>query len=152
MYPDAVFLALVRNGFAVCESYLRRGGDVQSIASLYSAVCGKMVSDSEAYANYHIIKYEDLVADTLETVKRVFALAELDAGEVSKLRLVVRGGGKAEGHSGGEARELAWYSWEEFADIVTPEYDRRQLTSLSDSDRQAFLLGARESMAYFGYA
>jgi len=110
-----------------------------------------MISDAKKYSNYHIIKYEDLVTNTIETVTKIYNLAELDINKVNKLRLVIRKGERTEAHTGGEAEELAWYTWEEFKDIITPKFDKKQISSLPDSVKSEFLSYAKDSMKYLGY-
>lgn len=39
MYPDATFIALVRNGLAVCEGHLRRGRKLEEITKNYERAC-----------------------------------------------------------------------------------------------------------------
>ncbi|MGH2522290.1 MAG: glycosyltransferase [Anaerolineales bacterium] len=46
MYPDARFIALVRNGLALCEGFMRRGWAAEDFGALYEAVCQKMLHDA----------------------------------------------------------------------------------------------------------
>ena len=38
IYPDATFISLVRNGFALCEGYVRRGWNAEKVGKMYNDV------------------------------------------------------------------------------------------------------------------
>jgi|GEM_PF-6949900 len=101
MYPDATFISLVRNGLAICEGHKRRGASVEQIGRLYGTVCSQIILDAERLPNFHIIKYETLISDTLATIKKMYELTGLDGTRVDKFRLVVNRGERGSGHTGG---------------------------------------------------
>lgn len=154
MYPDATFFGLVRNGFAICESHIRRWGKpAHEVGALYKAVCERMIRDAEEYPNFHLVKYEDIVSDTAQASATVFELADLDKSLVEKFRLVINKGKGSTERTGGEATELQWYSWNEFAEVVTPKMNMEQVEYMSEHKeiRESFLESAGPSMKHFGY-
>lgn len=71
MYPDATFFGLVRNGLAVCEGHIRRGSTATSYGRLYANVCGQIIADTNRLPNFHLIRYEELTLNTLDTIEQV---------------------------------------------------------------------------------
>ena len=61
MYPDATFIALVRNGLALCEGFVRRGWNARDFGILYDRVCRRMLEDARSVSNYNIVRFEDLL-------------------------------------------------------------------------------------------
>ena len=113
-----------------------------------------MLRQKERYSNYHIIKYEDLVSNTLETITKIYGFADLKINKVKKFRLVVKKGGYRESHTGGHVEkdgELVWYPPEEFEDFISPKYNKNQISSLSDKKKNEFLSLAQYCKEYFGY-
>jgi len=147
MYPDATFFGLVRNGLAVCEGHVRRGGSAEGYGRLYAAVAGRIAADAERLDNFHIVRYETLTTDTLETVADVFAKSRLDPTAVEKFRLVVGDGAR----TGGSAERLEWYTPEAFAEVVAPRFNEEQIRKLPGAARDAFLRHAGDAMRQLGY-
>jgi hypothetical protein len=151
IYPDAVFLCLMRNGYAVCEGHLRRSSSVEKVGRLYQIVGQQMISDAVRYKNYHIIKYEDLVLSPEKLVSKIYRLCELEQKRVGKFRLTVRKGQKAQGHAGGEATDLVWYERKEFFMRLSPDFNEKQIKALSSSNKREFLTYAKKVMQHFEY-
>lgn len=147
IYPDAVFLGLVRNGLASCEGHVRRGKSAAEYGRLYSQVCGRIADDEERMRNFHLLRYETLTSDVLAAASDLYELSNLDSSRVSEFRLVVGDNGR----TGGEAERLAWYTPAEFSSIITPSLDEEQSNKLSTRDRDAFLREAGSAMERLGY-
>jgi hypothetical protein len=80
-YPDATFIAMVRDGFALGEAYLRRGPSrsAEEFGHVYNAVAGQMIADSETLPNYHLVRFEDLFSAQLPHVlEQLYGQAGLD--------------------------------------------------------------------------
>lgn len=147
MYPDATFFGLVRNGLAVCEGHVRRGGSADAYGRLYAAAAGRIAADAARMENFHIIRYETLTTHTLETVADMYAASGLELAAVRKFRLVVGEGGR----TGGSADRLEWFTPEEFAGVVKPTIDAEQIEKLPAVARDAFLRRAGDAMSQLGY-
>lgn len=155
MYPDATFIALVRNGFALCEGHIRRGTHSARIAKLYEEGCRKIISDSKSIKNYHIFRYEDLLNEPLDTLKRIYECADLDVNQVSKIRLVtvkvITGDGKHEYVHGTDREELIWYDLEDFGRHLHSDVNENQIRRLTEEQKQIILGHARDILEYFSY-
>ena len=90
-FPDAYFIAIVRNGYAVSEGIIRKrkyDSDRPQFEGLYTAVDEAaeqwfrantiMISHEKFLRRYKIIKYEDLVETPKDTLSSVLDFCELD--------------------------------------------------------------------------
>lgn len=155
MYPDATFIALVRNGLAVCEGHIRRGIDAAAIAAHYEKGCQQMLTDRDRIPHYHIIKYEDIVADPLEALKKIYAYAGLDHGQVDKIRLetkaVLQPDGRHAYIHGTQEKTLLWYDISEFHRHLADDANANQIGRLSDAEKNIIREHAGNSLRYFDY-
>ena len=156
IYPDATFLALVRNGLALCEGYVRRGWTAGDAGRLYETVCQKMIQDSRTIPNYHILKFEEMVSDPVGFMKDIYAYAGLDFAKVQKVRLQAKKSMNEDGtrsytFGGSKDRETHWFTLEELRNYVRKGVNENQIDRLSIQDRDAFLKQARRSMEILGY-
>jgi len=150
MYPDATFFGLVRNGLAVCEAHVRRGITARAYGKLYARVCGQLAADARRLPNFHLVRYENLANETIDTAQQVFQLAGLDGTRVEKFRLVVGNEGNQQ-RTGGTASDLAWYTPREFSETIATGIDEEQICRLSPHDRDDFLREAGDVMEILGY-
>jgi hypothetical protein len=79
----------MRNGLALCESYLRRNISRTPIeaARIYNYITTRIIEYSQKYSNFHIIKFEDVLTNPNKTAEQVYSLAALDSAKVDKIRL-----------------------------------------------------------------
>jgi len=121
MYPDAIFLALVRNGLAVCEGYVRRGFSADRVGEIYKNVAEKMIAYNEQMPNYFLLKYEDMVQNPYDFMRMIYEHANLDINQVKKVRLqskkIMSADGKRSRIKGGN-RQVFWYESSELSTTV----------------------------------
>lgn len=155
MYPDATFIALVRNGFAVCEGHKRRGDDIAEIARNYESGCSKMIQDQKRIPNYHIMRYEDIIEKPLESLNEIYSCAGLDVSLVRKIRLETKPVIRSDGHHGfihgTNRKELVWYDADEFHRHFINDANSNQIERLSEEEKQTIVKFARESLSHFSY-
>jgi len=155
MYPDAVFIALVRNGFAVCEGMIRRGWEVGKASVMYEKVCQRMISYSKSLPNYHILRFEHMISDPVSFIRQVYSYAKLDLGLVPNFRIQAKKSMDKNGSRrymfGQKDRELHWVHIEQLNNYFRKDVDKNQLLALSPSHKEIFLSHARKSMEYFCY-
>lgn len=155
MYPDATFLALIRNGLAVCEGHLRRGASIHRISKNYSKSCKKIIYDSKFIDNYHIIKFEDIINNPVEQIDRICSYSNLDFDKLKKIRLetkpVMTKGGIREFSNGASKRELIWYKLNELGKYFNPNVNDNQIDRLSESQKQIIIFNSGEVLRYFSY-
>lgn len=155
MYPDATFIGLVRNGLALCEGHIRRGADPVRIASRYEKGCQKMIDDSNRMRSFHLIRFEDLINQPMDSLRRIYEWVGLDIGLVRKIRLetkqVLTEEGRHEFVHGTGQRELVWYDLEDFGRHFRRDVNKNQMRRLTDGQKQVILELAYSSLQHFGY-
>ena len=155
MYPDAVFFALVRDGLAMCEGRVRRGQTAADFGQEFVRVVERMYQLQTEMSNYHVLRFEDMTADPLGFLKKLYHLAGLDVGQLKKVRLLARPITTKEGDrkvtmKGGD-RRISWYSFDELTAYIRPEINTNQRTLLSKEDRETFMRLAGPTMEKAGY-
>ncbi len=160
MYPDATFIGLVRNGFAVCEGHMRRGHSLETIAQRYEQGCQQMLADARDLPRYHIVRYEDLVARPQEMLREVYRMADLDIGQIQKVRLQTKRVMRADGTHAlardakaqdARFKEVVWYGLDEFGKHFKNDANANQIKRLTDEQRATILRMAGKSLQHFRY-
>jgi hypothetical protein len=154
MYPDAVFIGLVRNGLAICEGYIRRGGAAEKTAHIFKSVAEKMLQYQAQMPNYHMVRYEDMVTRPLEFIYKIYKYAGLDVKQLNKIRLqskkVMNYFGKRNLLKGSD-REVFWYKLSDLHQHIKPDINENQIRQLSVDDKAKFLSIAGGAMEKLGY-
>jgi hypothetical protein len=156
MYPDAAFIALVRNGLALCEAYKRRKGwSAETTAVMYRNVTQKILADTARYPHSYLIKFEDIVAHPRCSIAHVYDWLDLDLGAVCKIRLqnkhVLSKHGEHQLAHQGAFKELRWYRLDELERYFVQGVNQHQISRLSDKEQADFLRIAGGTMEALGY-
>ena len=155
MYPDAVFISLVRNGLALCEGYIRRGSSAGDFGKMYEQICQKMIKDETSLCNYHIVHFEDMLNDPIAFVEDIYAKVNLDLTQVKKFGLKAKSSMNKDGVRslmfGATEGERVWTSLEKLGDHLRADVDDNQIGRLRPEEIDEFLKFAGGSMKYFGY-
>jgi hypothetical protein len=156
MYPDATFFGLLRNGLAVCEGHLKRGQGAAGFGLVYHGVVSKMLVDARRFPNYHLIRFEDLLADPDGFVRRLYELAGLQIADVKQFRVERVPTAGADGRrrmrmGDGPALSVRWFPRSELRAHIAPDVNDNQIRRLSAHDAAAFLQTASDGMRSVGY-
>lgn len=155
IYPDATFIGLVRNGFALCEGHIRRGKSASEIARLYEKGCQKMIHDEMEIDNYHIYKFEDLIEKPQSTLQSIYKSAKLFPHKVDDIRFIttpVMTKAKERKYiHGTKSQKLVWYDWEKFHDFFQKDVNENQMDRLSESEINTIQKYAARSLEHFSY-
>lgn len=154
MYSDATFLGLVRNGFALCEGFVRRGFDPKDVGYMYNTVARQIIKSAAERTNYHLYYYEDMVENPLEFMKKIYTAARLDSDEVKKIRLQSKGIMQSDGkrvHLKGRDREVFWHEKADLHNFIKNDVNQNQILQLKKKDRDKFLSVAGGVMEELGY-
>ncbi len=156
MYPNATFIALIRNGLAVCEGAMRRGVEMQAIAQGYQLGCQHIIKQSQKYSNYHVFRYEDLVRFPAETSAKIYQAVNLDANEIKAIRLetkpVITKAGEHKNSLGTRQKQLIWYDKHNFSKHMRLDINENQIKRLEASHKEAILNYCHKSLQHFSYA
>ena len=155
-YPDAAFIGLVRDGFAVCEGQARRGLPLAEAARRYELGCRVLDEDGRGIARFHLMRYEDLLASPQAFLKELYEAAELDPRPVSHLRLESKAVMDADGErrlaGGTREKELLWYPLADFPRHLQGDANRHQRARLSPEEQERVASLCAWSLGRFGYA
>ena len=153
-WEDTNFVGLMRNGYAICEAWMRRGGQPDYIGRFYRWFGERMIADSTRYPKYTIVKFEDLIGDPFGVGEQLYAFANLEPSTVPKLRFkskrVLDEEGVHETRFGQENAKY-WFDRETVFELLDPSVSDNQISKLSPSDRSAFEAEALPVLKHFGY-
>jgi hypothetical protein len=155
MYPDATFVAMVRNGLALCEGFMRRGWSAQRFGQMYQTVGDQMLADARQLENYHVIRFEELVADPAATVQKVYGLAGLNVQDTEKFKLQAKKFMGQDGQRsyafGNQDKALVYAGLDELSGYLRQDVNDNQIARLAEADKTTFLREAQAAMSAFGY-
>ena len=155
MYPDATFIGILRDGLAVCESHLRKNRSAREIGMRYRVLGRKMQTDSRRFAHYQLIRFEDLMSDPIQSVRRLYDHAGLEFDKLRDVRMQIRRVIDEDGNhrlSGGAEWDVVWSDLDGLASHFQKDVNQHQINRLSAADRDAFLKEAGETMELLGYS
>lgn len=155
MYPDAVFIGLLRNGLAIAEGRQRRGYPLTQMAGDFKIIAGKMLEYEREMPNFHLMRYEDMVSDPPRFLQQLYRKVGLNLAEVPKIRVESRPITTRDGHhervQGDYDTQLFWYRPDELHQLVKPDINDNQIRQLSREDIKHFMAIAGEIMERLGY-
>ena len=155
MYPDSVHFGLVRNGLALCESRLRRKTfkEAGKFGILYDKIVDKFFEYEAKYPNFHLLKFEDLLANPKKFVHDLYDKAGLKYGDKIDLRLKAKKHINASGvhETAFQENSKYWIELNDFFNFVNPKINENQIAHLPVHDQQLFLKFAKKSMEHLEY-
>jgi hypothetical protein len=155
MYPQATFVALVRNGFALCEGFMRRGWSVERFGRLYHRVGQAMLNDVENRENYMLVRFEDMLADPVGELENICRHAHLDFDRIRRVRLQAKASMNQSGERkrtfGSTNREVQWFPPDQVRSRFRQDVNENQIARLSEEEKKQFLTFTRPLMERFGY-
>ena len=146
---------LVRNGLALCESRLRRKtfNDAGKFGILYEKIVAKFIEYEAKYPNFHLIRFEDLLADPKKFVNDLYDKAGLSYGNEISVRLKAKKHVNASGVHDTSLQEgnKYWVDMNNFFEFVNPNINENQIKRMPQKDQQEFLKFAGNSMEQLSY-
>lgn len=155
VYTDAAFVALMRNGYALCNGWMRRGMSAWQAGRLYRRIGQGMIERERCLSRYRIVKFEDVLRDPFGVAESIFAFIGVEPVRLPKLRLkvkkVLRDQTAHEVPFGAEGQKY-WTDATHIADVLDQHIDSRQAALLTRQDRLAFAKHAAPVLDHFGYS
>lgn len=155
IYPCVTFIALVRNGLALCESYIRRGWSAGKFGKMYNRVCQKMMEDAMELENYHIVRFEDMIDDPTSFVKDLYTITNLDLSKVESFGLKAKRSmgknGKRRFMFGEEKGQRIWIPFSNLEKYFRKDVNQNQIDQLEDREISEFLRYADRTMKSLDY-
>jgi len=156
MYPESCFFALVRHPFALYEGHKRHGisNSPAEFAEFYRRLAQRMIVDSQRFASYHIIRFEDILENPLAAMKQSYQQAGLKFEAVDKIRLKAKEHLHADGkrYSDYEVGKHYWFEFDQLDQIIEPAINIYQSHNLTNQEKDAIRSLAESCMTYFDYA
>lgn len=155
-FGNCNFVGLVRNGYAICESWLRNGGDAKLIGKKYRKIGEALIAQSETSKNFVVLRFEDVIEDIFVAAKEIYKLCSLSPVTLRRMRLKVkpvryRPNELKLKNAGYEMGRKYWMSRSEVREFVVRDISNRQEENLSSTNRSEFEGEAGPILKAFGY-
>ncbi len=154
IFPEVYNIGLVRDGYALCNGYTRRGMSASQFGTIYRKYINKIISDSKKLDNYHIVKFENMIKAPFETAKEIFQFLNLNPVKIEHIRLKSK---KTISYTGqhhakyGKENLHYWFNSFNIDQIINPEINSIQNQSLSKKQIQDFEEKAKPVLDYLSY-
>lgn len=154
IYKNIYFVGLVRNGYAICEGWIRRGKSAKVSGFRYRKYCQIMINDRKRIKNYKIIKFEDILKDPFQVATELYKFAKLKPISLDKLRfkskkvMMKNGNHKV---TFGKLDAKYWFDSKSIVDLINPNINKIQIKNLSNLDKTIFEREAKGILEYFQY-
>ena len=141
IYPDATFIAFVRDPRAICEGHMRRNTySAEVIANHCSNAMKAMINDSAGLPNYHLFKYEDVVANPEKSLD----ISDLDWVRMETKNIV--------GYQAAQdGKKLMWYRKNDFSQHLVRDANKNQIERLTVYQRTIIEDMCRDQMLALNY-
>ena len=156
MYQDATFFGLVRDPIALYESHLRHKitKSPEAFARYYNCLAGRMLADAARLKNYHLVKFEDILANPVSMIQKLYSLAKLDIHQLKKIRFRAKPHFMANGAHDTKytAFRHYWFDLENMYDILEPNINRYQINRLEANQQKRVAELTEKTRHKLGYA
>ena len=154
LYEDITYIGLVRNGYAVCNGWMRRGLSAKAAGRKYSSLVRRILDQQNSSERSILIKFEEMIRDPFGVARQVFHALEIEPADIPKIRLKAKGvltrTGEHEPRFGVEGTKY-WFGPEEILDVLDQEVNDRQEAALKPAARFAFENEAKGVLEMLGY-
>lgn len=158
MYPDAVFLALVRDPIPLYESHKRNGTPVSSspeaFASFYESMVWRIQADAQKWKSCRILRFEDILREPILSIQKIYSFAGLDISQVPQMRFKAKPHMRADGSHTTDFKEGRhyWFAYEEIPQMLEPEVNQYQVSKLPAGELERLRANTRAIRVELGYA
>ncbi|MFW2440081.1 MAG: hypothetical protein ACN4GR_11990 [Arenicellales bacterium] len=154
MYDEIYFVGVVRNGYAWCEGWMRRGGNAKTAGEFYQQYSDVMLNQANRLGRYKFIKLEDALTEPFGIAEELYKFTQLEPTTLPKLRLkskkVISDHGNHEVRYGNENSKY-WFDRDEIKGILDPGISDIQAARLDSENRAIFSSEALSALKKFGY-
>lgn len=153
-FPEVYFITLIRNGYAICEGWKRRGVTPKESGYLYARYAEQIIRDSECFPYYKIIAFEDVLSAPFDMAQSLFSFIREEPYTLDKLRIKVKNTlNQANEHKAhyGELNKKYWFTRESISEIIRYDINKVQHAGLSELDKTQFEQEAKDALRYFNY-
>ncbi len=130
---------LIRNGFALCEGWIRRGEKPKKAALTYIKYCNKVFEEIQKNDNNKIVYFSDIMSNPFESAFGLYRHLGLDPIRIPQLRLKSKSRIKEKGRGKKVYRKEGhhyWFNPDDIKNILDKNIDFIQASRLSKKDRK----------------
>jgi hypothetical protein len=154
VYPDLYFVSLIRNGYALCDGYIRRGKTAKEVGELYQQMADEFRRLSGMIKQFKMVRFEDVITDPFKVAQDLFLFSDVIPVNLKHIRLkskkVIRKSGKHAALYGDHGHKY-WFDPTTIHQILDPSVNQIQLSRMKPSMIADFNEHAADAMEYFGY-
>lgn len=154
VYPDLSLILLTRNGYALAESFSRRGKDIDDSARHYKEMAGLFDQYSEKTKKSKMIKFEDVIENPFKVANELFEFLDIKPTELELLRFKSKKIVNTKGEHNvtfGKENKKYWVSDQEVKDFIDPDVNKNQLKYINSDQISIFNNLSGEALSSFGY-
>lgn len=155
-FPNARTVCLFRHPFGLMESQLRTGRDPDKMLRVFREVWTSLINRCESDRDRHmLVRFEDVLADPLPTLKKLYTFLDLDLSEVPFIRLQHKphfGKSGKYRHSGEFNRQVTWYPREEIHKHLDASAPFNAIERLATVHKDEISATLGETAARLGYS
>lgn len=154
-YKESYYIGLMRNGYALCNGWMRRGYSAEQVGKVYNTIGKYMIETSEKNPNFTIVKFEDAIDNPFGIAEDLFRFANLEPVVLEKLRIKatkrISDSGAHEVKFGSEESKY-WFDSKQIYNLLDKNINSTQIHLLSEEDRVTFEGEAKDVLEYFQYS
>lgn len=153
-FDETYFISLIRDGYAVCESWCRRGVKPGKAGYYYSKFAEEIQTQAQKYKHYSILKFEEVSSAPFQTVGQLYRFAEETPYDLDLLRLKVKkviqpDGSRKPGY--GEIGKKYWFTKDNIHELLQKDIDKVHKSLLKADQVKQFEREARHALEHFYY-
>lgn len=153
LYPQAVFVGLIRDAAAVCEGHVARGASVAAAAAAWVFVADRLIALEAAGLALRVWRFEDLLADAGGVARAIYGFAGLDPAAArgvclqDKARIT-----GADGAVRGVQKTEHFYSFDAMSRHMRADANAGARARLPEAARAEIAARCAPQLRHFGYA
>lgn len=155
IYPECHFIGLIRDGYALCEGWTRRGFDARMVGGLYRSFGEQLQRNQDRFKKHLIIRFEDALEDPFGMASRLFEFVGLSPVELPALRLKskqIQSSSQERSAAFGKVNQKYWFTPTTIGTIIKPDISTVQSSLLDAPTKAAFEARAKPTLEHFGYS
>lgn len=155
IYPDATFFGLTRHPLALYESHKRRRitPSPESFAEFYATIVARMLADADRFERCFLVRFEDVLADPIATLRGLYRDADLDFEKIRELRFRSKDHYQKDGSRGTkwELHRHHWFEIDAVHRFLDSDINQLHFEKLDPRERDVVLertAAVRERLSY----
>lgn len=154
IYPGLYFILLIRNGYSLCDGYIRRGKSAIEAARIYRQMALDVQMYQKMIPKFKIIRFEEVINDPFRASERLFRFLGTEPFELDKLRLkskkVIRKSGLHDA-TFGEIDHKYWFNRDSIGSVLDTRINNVQISRLTPRMIDDFNHVASDALSFFGF-